>query len=52
MEQYNIARMMSNLFDTLILWQSGWNRPLKHLDVLYVPGVTVSAPLSSHLHPF
>ncbi|KAJ9112443.1 hypothetical protein QFC20_002231 [Naganishia adeliensis] len=35
MEHHNIARMMSNLFDTLILWQSGWDRPLKHLDVLF-----------------
>lgn len=40
MERHNIARMMSNLFDTLMLWQSGWNRPLKHIDALYVPAYT------------
>ncbi|GHJ88400.1 hypothetical protein NliqN6_4802 [Naganishia liquefaciens] len=35
-EAYNIARMMSNLFDTLILWQSGWNRPLKHIELFLI----------------
>ncbi|KAJ9109869.1 hypothetical protein QFC19_001848 [Naganishia cerealis] len=35
----HIARMMSNLFDSMILWQSGWNRPLKHVDLMlgYLP---------------
>lgn len=30
----NIARMMTDMFDSMILWQSGWNRPLKHIDLM------------------
>ncbi|KAJ9106284.1 hypothetical protein QFC21_001429 [Naganishia friedmannii] len=32
----DIARMMSNMFDSMILWQSGWNRPLKHIDIVLI----------------